>query len=174
MAAPPDPLRTALLTQLMTGLREIVPDAFELGVQVMRNSVEESLAIARVAGCGFVRATALIGATLSASGWVTPNAAAIMRYRDAIDAWGVRLYADIASVHNTWANDDLPQLAGRAVTAGADGVVVGLPDLEVTVDMLTRLRTAKPTLRSYWPGTPRSLTLVPCFLLSMRLLYRAP
>ena len=144
LTAPPDPMRVALLSRLMTDLRASAPDAFEMGVQVMRNCVEESLAIAHVANCDFIRATALIGATLSASGWVTPNAAAIMRYRDAIGAWGVRLLADIASVHNTWANDDLPQLAGRAVTAGADGVVVGLPDLEVTVGMLRQLRTAKP------------------------------
>ena len=121
-----------------------------------------------------MRATALIGATLSASGWVTPNAAAIMRYRDAIDAWGVRLYADIASVHNTWANDDLPQLAGRAVTAGADGVVVGLPDLEVTVDMLTRLRTAKPDITVILAGHATFANPSALLPLVDAALYRAP
>jgi predicted TIM-barrel enzyme len=142
--APPDPLRVALLTMLMSELRTAHPADFQLGVQVMRNGVEESLAIAQATGCDFVRATALIGATLSASGWVTPNAAAIMQYRTRIKAHEVRLYADIASVHNTWANDDLPQVAGRAAVAGADGVVVGLPDIGLTVRHLERLRQARP------------------------------
>lgn len=144
--APPDPMRVALLTRLMSELRAAHPAGFRLGVQVMRNGVEESLAIAKATGCDFVRATALIGATLSASGWVTPNAAQIMQYRTRIQANGIHLYADIASVHNTWADDDLPQVAARAVVAGADGVVVGLPDIGRTVRHLEGLRKANPDL----------------------------
>jgi predicted TIM-barrel enzyme len=144
LGAPPDPLRVAMLTQLLTQLRAEVPETFHLGVQVMRNGVEESLAIALTTGCTFIRATALIGATLSASGWVEPNAASIMAYRSRIGAMDVQLYADIASVHNTWANEDLPQLAGRAYTAGAEAVVVGLPDLDLTMRYLRDLLTWQP------------------------------
>lgn len=146
LTAPPDPLRVALLTQLLDTLKNQVPDDFRLGIQVMRNGVEESLAIALATGCSFVRATSLVGATLSASGWVEPNAAAIMAYRSRIEACGVHLFADIASVHNTWANDDLPQLAGRVRTAGADAVVVGLPDVEKTVRHLRSLREHQPDI----------------------------
>jgi len=142
LSAGTDPLRVALLTQLLTRLRETTPPEFELGIQVMRNEVEESLAIARVTGCSFVRATALVGATMSSSGLVTPNAAGIMRYRDQIAAWDIRLMADVASVHYS-SDDDLAQLARRAVTAGADAVVVGLPDIPRTLKMLGNLRRSR-------------------------------
>lgn len=140
-----DPLRVALLTQFLTRVRESTPPEFQLGIQVMRNEVEESLAIARAAGCSFVRATALVGATMSPSGLVAPNAAAIMRYRDRIAAWDIRLMADIASVHYS-SDDDLVQLAKRAVTAGADAVVAGLPNITRTLEMLGDLRRGCPNI----------------------------
>ena len=64
----------------------------------------------------------------------------------------MQLYADIASVHNTWANEDLPQLAGRARTAGADGVVVGLPDLDLTLRHLRSLRASRPDVKVVLAG----------------------
>jgi len=140
LSAGTDPLRVAVLTRLLVKVREATPSWFELGIQVMRNEVEESLAIALATGCSFVRATALIGTTLSPSGWVTANAAAIMRYRDRIGAWDIKLLADIASVHYSSDDDDLAQLAGRAMTAGADAVVVGLPDISRTLAILGSLR----------------------------------
>ena len=63
-----DPARTSALTLVTEALRGAVGPGFAVGVQMMRNAVRASLAIAHLCGGQFVRATALVGATVSTHG----------------------------------------------------------------------------------------------------------
>jgi predicted TIM-barrel enzyme len=123
------------------------PD-FAVGVQIMRNAVRASLAVAKTAGGSFVRAGALVGATLTAHGPVEANPEAVMAYRAKIDAWDVAVVADVDSGQFRWAGE--PDHAGPAAHAarvvGADAVAVGHPDTERTLAAVAAVRAAAPDL----------------------------
>ncbi|MFJ8493733.1 BtpA/SgcQ family protein [Streptomyces sp. NPDC094038] len=144
-----DPARIAAMTLCAAQVAAEVGDGFHLGVQIMRHAVRASLAVAKVMGASFVRADALVGATLSTHGWVEPDSLRIMEYRRALDAFGIRLVADVDSMHFRWAGQDETTggVARRALQVGADAVCVAHPDEKATLEKLADVRDRAPGAR---------------------------
>jgi membrane complex biogenesis BtpA family protein len=121
---------------------------FQVGVQLMRNAVSASLAVAKVAGGTFVRVGALVGMTLTAHGMVEPQPLDIAEYRRRIDAGSIGLVADVDSMHFSWFGGGKPtgEVARAARNVGADAVSLADPDEETTLRMIDSVRRAAPGL----------------------------
>ena len=141
-----DPARVAAMTLCARGVADLGIEGFELGVQIMRHAVSASLAVAKLVGARFVRADAIVGATLSTHGWVQPDPLKIMTYRRAIEAFDVRLIVDVDSMHYRWAGPDesTGDVARRAMTVGADAVCVANADREKTLEKIADVRRRAP------------------------------
>ncbi|NRQ33093.1 hypothetical protein HII36_14760 [Nonomuraea sp. NN258] len=143
-----DPARSTAMGMVVAEIRRAAGDDFPVGVQIMRNAARASLAVAKVAGGSFVRLGALVGATMSPQGLVRADPQKVMAYRRQIDAWDVKVIADIDSMHFRWHGSDLPtgQVARHAETAGADAVTLCHPDVETALAKIAQVRAAAPEL----------------------------
>jgi predicted TIM-barrel enzyme len=149
-----DPARLAAVALITDAVRAATRPTFEVGVQIMRNATRASLAAAKVCGGSFVRVGALVGETLSWQGRVTPDPAAVMAYRRTIDAWDVRVIADVFSMHYKWPGGErqADEIARAAVNAGADEICLGDPDEARTLGLIAQVRRAAPTASIYLAG----------------------
>ncbi|MFC4585728.1 BtpA/SgcQ family protein [Sphaerisporangium corydalis] len=143
-----DPARTAAMALIVREITRATGDGFQVGVQLMRNAIKASLAVASVAGGTFVRAGALVGRTLTEHGMVVADPLGVAEYRNKIGAQGVRVFADIDSGHFTWYGPprSTGEVASAAARAGADAVVLGRPDETRTLEMIASVRAARPDL----------------------------
>jgi uncharacterized protein len=141
-----DPARTAAMALIVGAITEATSEDFQVGVQLMRNAVKSSLAVAKVAGGTFIRAGALVGMTLTANGMVEANPLDVMEYRVRIGARDIRVIADIDSMHFKWFGGAKPtgEVARAAAAAGADGVSVGDPEETQTLEMIASVRKTAP------------------------------
>ncbi|MEU4229590.1 BtpA/SgcQ family protein [Nonomuraea sp. NPDC026600] len=143
-----DPARIAAITLITRAVADAVGSGFQVGVQLMRNAVQASLAVAKVAGGGFVRVGAIVGATLSTHGMIQADPLAVMDYRKKINAWNVKIIAEVESMHYTWfgGGKTVAQVAQAARQVGADAVSLCHPDDDVTLEMIAAVRAAVPAL----------------------------
>lgn len=143
-----DPARTVAMGLIVRAVADATSDGFEVGVELMRNAVKASLAVAKVAGGAFVRAGALVGMTLTAHGMVEANPLDVMEYRAKIGAGSIRIFTDISSMHFSLFGGGMqvPELARAAALVGADAVVVANRDEARTLDMIGSIRAATPEL----------------------------
>ncbi|MEH1016303.1 BtpA/SgcQ family protein [Micromonospora sp. CPCC 206060] len=142
-----DPARVAAMGLIVRAVVAAVPSHFLVGAQLMRNAVRASLAVAKVAGGSFVRATAMVGATMSTHGLVQPDPLAVAEYRQKIDAWDVGVVADIDSMHFQWLGGaPLGDVARAAQLVAVDAVCLGHRDEAVTLDKIEQVRRAAPDL----------------------------
>jgi membrane complex biogenesis BtpA family protein len=143
-----DPTRTAAMTLVVQAVAQAVGPDFHVGVQMMVNAVRASLGVSRVAGGSFVRATAVVGATLGAHGMVTADPLGVQEYRVKINAGDIRIIADVDTMHFQWFGGDRSTgaVARGAALVGADAVAVGAPDEERTLAMVQSVRVAAPEL----------------------------
>lgn len=143
-----DPARTAAMALVVQAIRNHVDDGFHVGVQMMRNALKPSLAVARVAGGDFIRAGVLVGRTITPHGVVEANPLDVMAYRKAIGAQGVAVVAEVDSMHFNPADSGMT--TARAATSaryvGADAVSLAHPDEERTLTMIRSVREAAPGL----------------------------
>jgi membrane complex biogenesis BtpA family protein len=143
-----DPARIAALALITRAVADATGPPFQIGVQVMRNAVQASLAVAKVAGGHFVRVSALVGATMTPSGLVTGDPLGVAEYRRKIDAGGIRVVADVDSMHFSWfgGGKSTADVARSAHQAGADAVALCHPDDDMTMAMIAAVRAAAPGL----------------------------
>ena len=112
---------TAVLAQLVGEVK------LPLGVQVLAGANREALAVAHAAGAAFVRCEGFVFAHVAAAGLMESDAGALLRYRRAIGAEGVRVFADVKkkhSAHAITADVDLGDTVHAAEFFLADGVIV--------------------------------------------------
>lgn len=149
-----DPARLAAVSVITEAVRAATGVQFHVGVQIMRNATKASLAAAKVCGGSFVRVGALVGETLSWQGTVRPDPADVMAYRRSIDAFDVRLVADVASMHFSWPHGDKApgEVARAAMNSGADAVCLGDPDESRTLTMIEEVRRAAPRAPIFLAG----------------------
>jgi membrane complex biogenesis BtpA family protein len=98
-----------------------------LGVQVLAGANREALAVAHAAGAQFVRVEGFVFAHVADEGLIEGSAGELLRYRRAIGAEEVRVFADIKkkhSAHAITADVDLAETAHAAELFLADGIVV--------------------------------------------------
>lgn len=99
-----------------------------LGVQILAGANREALAVAAMAGAGFIRAENFVFAHVADEGLMPEaDASRLLRYRREIGAEHVRIFADIKKKHSCHAitsDVDLAETARAAHFFGADGVIV--------------------------------------------------
>lgn len=98
-----------------------------LGVQVLAGANREALAVAHACGASFVRVEGFVFAHVADEGLMESDAGELLRYRRAIGAEDVRVFADVKkkhAAHALTADVDLAETARAAEFFLADGVVV--------------------------------------------------
>lgn len=98
-----------------------------LGVQVLAGANLWAMAIAHACGASFVRVEGFVFAHVADEGLIESSAGALLRYRRAIGAGSVRVFADIKkkhSAHAITADVDIVETAKAAEFFRADGVIV--------------------------------------------------
>ena len=100
--------------------------AAPLGVSVLSNAAEWSIAAAWAGGAGFVRVNQWANAYVANEGLIEGPAAEAMRYRRAVAAEGVRIFADSHvkhGAHAITADRSLAELTRDLEWSGADAVI---------------------------------------------------
>ncbi|MBI3929053.1 MAG: BtpA/SgcQ family protein [Armatimonadetes bacterium] len=98
-----------------------------LGVQVLAGANREALAVAAACGAQFARVEGFVFAHVADEGLLEADAGELLRYRVAIGAEKVRIFADIKKKHSSHAitaDLDLAETARAAEFCQADGVIV--------------------------------------------------
>lgn len=98
-----------------------------LGVQVLAAANRQALAVALACGASFIRAEAFVYAHVADEGLLEACAGPLLRYRRAIGAEHVRIFADVKkkhAAHAITADLDLAETARGAEFSLADGLVV--------------------------------------------------
>src|SRR5262245_38976537 len=98
-----------------------------LGVQVLAGANDCAMAVALACGASFVRVEGFVFAHVADEGLIESNAGTLLRYRRAIGADRVRVFADIKkkhSAHALTADVNLTETAKAAEFFLADGVIV--------------------------------------------------
>lgn len=116
---------TAAMTAIGREVRREV--RLPLGVQVLAGANREALAVALACGASFVRCEGFVFAHVADEGIMNADAGELLRYRRAIGADTVRIFADIKKKHSAHAitsDVDIATVARAAQFALADGVVV--------------------------------------------------
>ena len=127
--------------------------ALPIGVQVLAGANKEALAVAKAIGAAFVRVEGFVFAHTADEGLLQADAGELLRYRRAIGAENIRIFADIKKKHSSHAltaDVDLAETAAAAEFFLADGVIVtgsatGSPTAEADVQAVAD-RVAIPTL----------------------------
>lgn len=137
-----DPARTTAMGLIVNAIAEATSEQFQVGVQLMANALKASLAVAKVAGGSYIRAGAVVGATLSEHGMIEAHPIEVMQYRRAIHAAAIKVIAEIDSMHFKWFGEPKPvaHVAAAARRVGADAVSLGDPDESVTLEMIASVR----------------------------------
>ncbi len=113
----------------MTAAGQAVRRAVDLplGVQVLAGANREAVAVAHAIGAAFVRVEGFVFAHVADEGALQSDAGELLRYRRAIGADEVRIFADIKKKHSSHAitaDVDLAETAAAAEFFLADGVIV--------------------------------------------------
>jgi membrane complex biogenesis BtpA family protein len=98
-----------------------------LGVQVLAGANREAVAVALACGAEFVRVEGFVFAHVADEGLIESDAGSLLRYRTAIGADHVRVFADIKKKHSSHAltaDLDVAETARAAEFALADGLIV--------------------------------------------------
>jgi membrane complex biogenesis BtpA family protein len=106
-------------------VRRAVP--LPLGVQVLAAANEEAIAVALACGASFVRVEGFVFAHVADEGLIEADAGPLLRYRAAVGAEHIRVFADIKKKHSSHAitaDIDTVETAHAAEFALADGVIV--------------------------------------------------
>jgi membrane complex biogenesis BtpA family protein len=127
--------------------------ALPLGVQVLAGANREALAVALAIGAQFIRAEGFVFGHVADEGWIEADAGELLRYRRAIGAGHVRVFADVKkkhAAHAATADVGLVETARAAEFFLADGVIVtggatGLAADQDEVEAVSRAVTI-PTL----------------------------
>ena len=101
--------------------------ALPLGVQVLAGANTSALAVALACDASFVRVEGFVFAHVADEGLIEASAGALLRYRRAIGANHVRIFADVKkkhSAHAITADVDIVETAKAAEFFSVDGVVV--------------------------------------------------
>jgi membrane complex biogenesis BtpA family protein len=107
-------------------IRRAVP-ALPLGIQILAGANTAAMAVAHACGAPFVRVEGFVFAHVADEGLIESTAGELLRYRQAIGAGNIRVFADIKkkhSAHAITADVDLAETAKAAEFFRADGVIV--------------------------------------------------
>ena len=143
-----DYARAAAMAAITHAVSQSTGDDFQIGAQLMWNSLHASLAIAKVCGGSFTRCTALVGSTMSPFGLVEANPLPFLNYRAAIHAENIKLVAEIEGMHFHWFGEEKPiaQIARSAAMVGADAVEIAIQDEEKSNQTIKEIKELLPSM----------------------------
>lgn len=143
-----DPARTAAMALVVNAIARVTGDDFQIGVHLMRNALKASLAVAKVADASYIRASALVGATLTPHGMVEGRPLEVMEYRAKINAGHIKIIAEVESMHFRWLGGDKPvaEVARAAVSSGANAVALADRDEARVLETIASIREAVPAV----------------------------
>ena len=126
----------------MVGQAVRAQTSLPVGLQILAAADLEAIAVAHAAGLDFIRAECFSFAHVADEGVMESNAAKLLRYRRAIGAVGVQVWADIKKKHasHAWTADlSLGEVAEAAEFMGAETLIVtgastGRPPLPADVE----------------------------------------
>lgn len=98
-----------------------------LGIQVLAGANTSAIAVALACDAGFVRVEGFVFAHVADEGLIESSAGALLRYRRAIGADQIRIFADVKkkhSAHAITADVDIAETAKAAEFFSVDGVIV--------------------------------------------------
>ncbi len=98
-----------------------------LGIQVLAGANASAVAVALACGANFVRVEGFVFAHVADEGLIEASAGALLRYRRAIGADHIRVFADVKkkhSAHAITADVDIAETAKAAEFFSVDGVIV--------------------------------------------------
>jgi membrane complex biogenesis BtpA family protein len=116
---------TAAMTAVGLEIRRAT--SLALGIQVLAAANQSALAIALACGARFIRAEGFVFAHVADEGLIESSAGALLRYRRAIGAESIRVFADVKKKHSSHAltaDVDVAETAKAAEFFLADGVIV--------------------------------------------------
>ncbi|XP_059620393.1 uncharacterized protein F13E9.13, mitochondrial [Phlebotomus argentipes] len=120
------PETVATMTRVAVEVRKVLPDT-PLGVQILACGNSQALAVAKAAGCQFIRTEGFVFNHIADEGFVDACAGSLLRYRRSIDAESVAVLTDVKKKHSSHAiTEDLSLLetAKAAEFFLSDGVIV--------------------------------------------------
>jgi uncharacterized protein len=121
------PATTAAMTSIGLAVRDVIGDVM-MGVQVLSNGEREALAVAQACGAGFIRCENFVFSHVGDEGLMARAAAGeLLRYRQAIGAEHIKIFADVQKKHASHAMTgdlSIQELAKGAAFFRADGVIV--------------------------------------------------
>lgn len=142
-----DYARVAAMAIISNEVKRITSPEFHVGVQMMWNCLTPSLAVAKVCGASFTRATAMMGSTESQFGRFDANPEMVQTYRNNINAQDVAMIAEIDGYHFHGMKDiPIAQRAHMAMMVGADAVEVMHADEELNNKLVHDIKTANPNI----------------------------
>ena len=135
---------SAAMSVVASEVRRAVP--LPLGIQILAGANSASIAVAHAAGAGFVRVEGYVFSHVADEGIIDAEAGALLRYRRAIGAEHVRVFADVKkkhAAHAITADVDIVETAKAAEFFLADGIIVsgvstGQPTDPAEVDAVSR------------------------------------
>jgi len=98
-----------------------------LGIQVLAGANTSAIAVAQASGANFVRVEGFVFAHIADEGLIEASAGSLLRYRRAIGADHIRVFADVKkkhSAHAITADLDIAETAKAAEFFTVDGVIV--------------------------------------------------
>jgi len=140
-----DPVVAAAFADITRAVVDAVGDRLAIGVQVLRNDLRASIAIAHICGGTFVRCAVLLGSTETASGRLDGDPYAILNYRRQIGAERVQLIAEIGSMH-FHSEQPLAELAHSAAFIGVDAVGIAHPELATGLEWVAQIKATAPQM----------------------------
>ena len=115
----------AAMSIVGSAIRRATP--LPLGIQVLAGANRAALAVAHACGAAFVRVEGFVFAHVADEGLIESSAGDLLRYRRAIDAENVLVFADVKkkhSAHAITADVDIVETAKAAEFFDVDGVIV--------------------------------------------------
>jgi len=101
-------------------------NSFKIGVNVLRNDAMAALAIAKTVGAQFIRVNIHAGASATDQGIINGLAHETMRYRKAIAAEKIKIFADVQVKHATELHSRtiIQEAEDLVLRAGVDGALI--------------------------------------------------
>lgn len=115
----------AAIAMIAAEVRRAVP--LPLGIQILAGANSSALAVALASGGSFVRVEGFVFAHVADEGLIESSAGELLRYRRAIGADNIPVFADIKkkhSAHAITADIDIVETAKAAQFFSVDGVIV--------------------------------------------------
>ena len=122
----PGPETVAAMAVAVRAVKAAHP-GLPLGVQVLAGANREALAVALAGGADFVRAEGFVFGHVADEGYIDACAGDLLRYRKAIGAESIAVFADVKKKHSSHAvtaDVDVVQTAHAAEFFLADGIVL--------------------------------------------------